>query len=79
MATITKPAQICAPSPRPNVRPLDDRIGEMLRRNHHGLVRPLWADAPENVRQYWRDRAPAYHTLLASCGLKVVAVDEEGR
>lgn len=69
-------APIGAPSP---TRSLEDRIGEMLRRNHHGLVRPLWADAPDCIKQYWRDRAPAYHTLLSACGLKIVAVDGEGR
>jgi hypothetical protein len=73
MSSAIKPAQICAPP-----RPLDDRIGEMLRRNHHGLIRPLWADAPEIVKQYWRDRAPAFQTLLAACGLKVV-IDEGKR
>ncbi len=57
---------------RTRTRPLEDRIGELLRRQEHGLIRPLWDDAPDIVKRYWRDRAPAFQTLLASCGLKVV-------
>ncbi len=78
MSSARQPAPTGAPSIIPNARALDDRLGELMRRHHHGLIRPLWADAPEIVKQYWRDRAPAFQTLLASVGLKVV-IDEEGR
>jgi hypothetical protein len=37
-------------------RPIDDLLGEALRRHRHGLMRPLWRDMPENNKVYWRQR-----------------------
>jgi hypothetical protein len=36
-------------------RPIDDLLGEALRRHRHGGIRPLWADMPEgDQKRAWR-------------------------
>lgn len=61
-----EPAPIGAPT-----RDLTDRLAEFIRRFHHGLMRPLWADLPENERAYYRDQVPFVLDLLLSVGVKV--------
>lgn len=65
-----------ADSQRLNVRPLDDRLGEALRRVHRGLVLPLWCDLEEHHKRYWRSEVRPFLTLMQSCGLKVVIDDD---
>ena len=53
-------------------RDVTDRLGEALRRYRHGLVRPLWADLPEEEREGWRSTAAAFATTqLRDVGLKL--------
>jgi hypothetical protein len=56
----------------PELRSIDDRLGEALRRIRYGLMRPLWADMTESEREYWRTTAAGLReTTLKDVGLKV--------
>ena len=53
-------------------RDITDRLAEALRRYRHGLIRPLWADLPEEDRDGWRNMAASFRdTLLREVGLKL--------
>ena len=54
----------------PDPRTLDDRVGEALRRLMFGLMRPLWADATEELRLRWRGRAANLLRTFATVGVK---------
>lgn len=47
-------------------RPIDDLIGEALRRHRHGDLRPLWRDMPEgdNIKELWRGTARNLLTMF---------------
>ena len=59
------------PETRSNTRPLDDRLGEALRRLHRGLVLPLWADLEDHHKKVWLRDVKPFLTLMESVGLKV--------
>ena len=61
-----KPAQICAPT-----REVRDLVGEALRRERFGLIRPLWADADDELRNRWRQRADDFLRVLESLCAKI--------
>ena len=53
-------------------RSLYDRVAEALRREWHGLMRPLWPDLTAADRQPWLDRAPDFCARLGTLGLAIV-------
>ena len=57
-------------------RSIEDRMGEALRVYRQGAIRPLWADAPEKLKEQWRGRACDLQLFMKRRGLKVVV--EEG-
>jgi hypothetical protein len=52
-------------------RPLRDYLGEAIRRMRYGLVRPLWADARDDVKDNWRQDADAMIRVLRDEGLSI--------
>lgn len=50
-------------------RPIRDRLGELLRRERLGAIRPLWADLPDTTAEQWRLRADHIVRLAAEVGL----------
>lgn len=67
----SQPAENSAPDAAP-ARTLEDRLGEALRRERHGLIMPLWENLPADRKQPWIERTVSFGTILQSCGLKVV-------
>lgn len=53
-------------------RPMRDRMGEVLRRYAHGLIRPLWRDMREEERESWRRSADLFMAALAVLHIKVI-------
>lgn len=53
---------------------LRDRLGEIMRRDAYGLVRPLWADLPEPLRERWRERADR---LIERCRARGIIITIE--
>lgn len=41
----------------PALRPFRDYLGEALRRERHGLMRPLWNDLEDRYREPWCRKA----------------------
>ena len=60
-------------------RSIEDRMGEALRICRYGLIRPLWADAPEDVKRVWRDASALLHRAMNHHGLKVVVEEGDGK
>lgn len=60
------------------IRPLNDRIAEAMRQERLGLMRPLWADFPEDQKGDWLSRAD--HLLRVCNELGVfVAIKQEAK
>lgn len=57
-------------------RSIPDRLGEALRVQSLGLIRPLWEDLPEARKDLWRSDAKKLLVRMSRRGLKVVV--EEG-
>ena len=52
--------------------PIDDRMGEALRRYRNGEMRPLWVDMPEgHKKQAWRVLGRKFREQIERCGLTV--------
>lgn len=51
------------------MRPLRDVVGEAMRRERLGLIRPPWADAPEEIREEWRIRADVVIRIMGEAGV----------
>ena len=49
---------------------LDD-LARVIRRHFSGLIRPLWADLPEAVRQERRDAAAEFTRFLEANGFTI--------
>ena len=66
----------------PSMSPMPDReprdvLGEALRRDRFGLVRPLWADLQEaGIKEDWRHRADLIIARLAEAGYRIVKEGE---
>jgi hypothetical protein len=60
------------------MRPLRDRLGEAMRRARVGLVRPLWADLPEDAKEDYRLAADRLAGHLANDLHFVVSDSEAG-
>jgi hypothetical protein len=56
-------------------RSVRDHVAEALRRRVYGLVRPLWAELPDENKATWLEAADGFIALMASVGLKIVAED----
>ena len=55
-----------------DIDPIDDRMGEALRRHQHGLIRPLWEDLAEGeLKQAWRRRGQDMREVIERCGLTI--------
>ena len=53
-------------------RPLNDILAECLRRHRYGLMRPLWADHPDDaLKQEWIRDADRFLSVLKSAGLVI--------
>lgn len=53
-----------------------DVLGEALRREHFGLLRPLWADLPdEGIKENWCKRADFIIARLTEAGYRIVKGD----
>lgn len=52
-------------------RSLEDRIAEAMRRERLGLMRPLWADWPEDAKADWLGRAAQLQRLFIELGVDV--------
>ncbi len=76
--TAAERAPIGAPATAPP-RSIEDRLGEVLRREYCGLILPLWENLSEDDvrRTFWIDRTRSFTTIMASAGLKV-ALDIPG-
>lgn len=57
-------------------RSIEDAMGEVLRRDALGLVRPLWEDLSEDSKAHYCDRAAWVINRLDSLGLTVTWKDE---
>lgn len=56
-------------------RPVRDIVGECLRRERYGLIRPLWDDADDDAREEVRRRADHLIRLLSDYGVDLVQRD----
>ncbi len=50
-------------------RPLRDAIAEAMRRERLGLIRPLWTDADDVLKEPWRLRADVVIRILGEIGV----------
>jgi hypothetical protein len=57
-------------------RDIMDRLAEAMRRHRHGLIRPLWADAADDVCDLWLDAARRFLVEAAAVGLAVVVTQD---
>jgi hypothetical protein len=71
-AAFPVPAAVAAMAGR---RPLRDQLGEGLRRQRHGLMRPLWADLDDKRRERWRKAADACIAAVRIVNLALVGVE----
>lgn len=55
--------------------PVRDQLAEAMRRRAYGLIRPLWAELPDEKKTGWLEAADGFIALLASMGLKIVGED----
>lgn len=60
-------------------RPVRDILGEAIRRERLGLIRPLWADCLEDLREAYRRRADFILRLLSSDGVTLDGAGAAGR
>ena len=56
-------------------RALNDRVAEAMRRERLGLIRPLWADFPEDQKADWLSRADHLLRSLKDLGVFVAVKD----
>jgi hypothetical protein len=54
-----------------SVRTLDSYVGEALKRERHGLIRPLWADMSCEQKGPWTARARFLIGILNDMGCKL--------
>lgn len=57
-------------------RPLNDRVAEAMRRERLGLIRPLWADFPDDSKIDWLNRADHLIRVLRELDV-FVALEQE--
>lgn len=49
-----------------------DVLGEALRRNRLGLMRPLWRELPDGLKEGWLSEADFIIARLAEAGYRIV-------
>jgi hypothetical protein len=54
------------------MRDVRDILAEAMRRERYGLIRPLWADADEDLREEVRRRADHLIRILSDAGVQLV-------
>lgn len=58
------------------MRAVRDILAEAMRRERYGLIRPLWPDADEDLREEVRRRADHLIRILADAGVHLVQAGE---
>lgn len=52
-------------------RDLRDRLGEALRRAKFGMIRPLWHDLHEHMKEQYREHADQLLISSRHCGVRI--------
>lgn len=51
--------------------PITDRFAEALRIHDNGMIRPLWADAPEHLKAFWLHKAAQMRRTMERRGIGI--------